>query len=389
MKPMKRVFLIVLDSVGAGELPDAADFGDVGANTLRSAWRTGLLRIPHLVSEGLGNVEGLDFLGQTDRPLGAYGKAVERSRGKDTTTGHWEIAGLISPKAMPTFPHGFPEELIEEYSRKVGRPILCNRPYSGTEVIRDYGRESIEKGALIVYTSADSVFQVAAHTDVVPLEELYRDCEIARGMLTGPYAVGRVIARPFDGEHPYHRTPDRHDFSLAPHGETLLDALKADGRDVIGVGKISDIFAARGLTESFPVHGNPDCTKETERLLGVDFHGLCFVNLVDFDMVYGHRNDAPGYARALNDFDEALGRMLPRLHEDDMILITADHGCDPGDVSTDHTREYVPIIACGPAVRPTALGIRATYADIGATAAELLGCAYRGAGKSFAGEITD
>ena len=384
---MKRVFLIVLDSVGAGELPDAADFGDSGAHTLRSVFRTGLLHIPHLLSLGLGNVRGLDFLGKTDTPQGAYGKAAERSRGKDTTTGHWEIAGLYSPTAMPTFPQGFPAELMEAYSRATGRPLLCNRPYSGTEVIRDFGRESIEKKALIVYTSADSVFQVAAHTDVVPLDELYRDCEIARKLLVGPLGVGRVIARPFDGEHPFHRTADRRDFSLPPHGETLLDALHDAGRDVLGVGKISDIFAARGLTRSFPVHGNPDCTKETERLLGEDFCGLCFVNLVDFDMVYGHRNDAEGYARALNEFDTALGRMLPRLQKEDVLFITADHGCDPGDVSTDHTREYVPILTAGPAIHPCDLGVRATYADIGATVAELLGCGYRGAGQSFAAQI--
>ena len=387
MKQYRRVFLIVLDSVGAGELPDAADFGDKGAHTLGSVHKSGALNIPHLLSLGLGNIDGLDFLGKASAPKAAHAKAAEASRGKDTTTGHWEIAGVVSERPMPTFPDGFPKALLDEFAKRCERGVLCNKPYSGTKVIADYGEEHIKTGNLIVYTSADSVFQIAAHTDVVPLEELYRYCEIARELLTGDYGVGRVIARPFDGVHPFRRTADRKDFSLEPHGETLLDALKSEGYDVWSVGKISDIFAARGVTVSFPEHGNPDCMAKTAVLQKEEFHGLCFVNLVDFDMVYGHRNDAVGYAQALNQFDLFLGDFLAGMREDDALVICADHGCDPGDISTDHTREYIPVLVYGLGIQPKNMGVLSTYADIASTVAEMLGSKYKGAGHSFLKDI--
>lgn len=387
MKDIKRVFLIVLDSVGAGELPDAADFGDKGAHTLLSVSKSDKLHIPHLLQMGLGNIDGLSFLGETDCPTAAYGKLSEASKGKDTTTGHWEIAGLVSHSAMPTFPEGFPKALLDEFSKRCGRGVICNLPYSGTKVIADYGEEHLKTGDLIVYTSADSVFQIAAHTDIVPVEELYRYCEIARELLVGEWGVGRVIARPFDGTHPFHRSPDRKDFSLQPHGETLLDALSAEGFDVISVGKISDIFAGRGVTDSHPVHGNPDCMAETKILAKEDFHGLCFVNLVDFDMVYGHRNDRDGYAQALTDFDRFLGEFISEMKDTDALVITADHGCDPGDISTDHTREYVPLLVYGSKITPKNLGVLHGFGNIASTVAEMLGSKYVGAGRSFLKEI--
>lgn len=384
-----RVFLIVLDSVGAGEAPDAADFGDTGAHTLFGVSKSPAFRIPNLVSMGLGNVPGLGFLGSTDSPLAACGKCAEASRGKDTTTGHWEIAGLVSPFPMPTFPDGFPDEVLDVFRKATGRGVLCNRPYSGTEVIRDYGEEHLRTGDLIVYTSADSVFQVAAHTDLVPLDDLYAFCRAAREILTGKYAVGRVIARPFTGL-PGHftRTADRRDFSLEPHGVTLPDAVRRAGLDMIAVGKITDIFAGRGMTESLFSHGNREGMDVTKTLAARDFHGLCFVNLVDFDMLYGHRNDRDGYARALSEFDAWLGGFLPLLSDGDVLMITADHGCDPCDKSTDHTREYVPLVVYGKGIRPVSLGIRSTFADIGKTAADLLGVPFpEGAGESFRNEL--
>ena len=387
MKQIDRVFLIVLDSVGAGELPDAADFGDKGAHTLLSVSKSEKLHIPHLLKMGLGNIDGLAFLGETNSPTAAYGKLAESSKGKDTTTGHWEIAGLVSHSAMPTFPNGFPQDLLDAFSEKCGRGVLCNLPYSGTKVIADYGEEHLRTGDLIVYTSADSVFQIAAHTDIVPVEELYRYCEIARELLVGAWGVGRVIARPFDGAHPFRRSPDRKDFSLQPHGETLLDALSSQGFDVISVGKISDIFAGRGVTDSHPVHGNPDCMAETAMLQKENFRGLCFVNLVDFDMVFGHRNDRDGYAEALTNFDKFLGEFLKGMGEHDLLMITADHGCDPGDISTDHTREYVPLLVYGSAVAPKNLGVLQGFGNIAATVADVLGAKFVGAGQSFASEI--
>ena len=341
----KRVFIIVLDSLGIGAAPDAADFGDVGADTLRRISTSAEFNIPNLISLGIGNIDGIDYLRKVDTPPAVIARLREKSRGKDTTVGHWEIAGLVSEKPLPTYPDGFPRELLSSIEGAWGVESICNLPYSGTDVIRDYGREHVESGRLIVYTSQDSVFQIAAHEDIVPPKKLYEYCKIARDVLVGEHAVGRVIARPFSGEDGnYKRTANRRDFSLTPHGETMLDRLKAKGLDVISVGKISDIFAGRGITESHPSHSNREGMEITAALAERDFSGLCFLNLVEFDSHYGHRQDIRGYAKALSEFDLWLGDFLKLLREDDTLIITADHGCDPGDSSTDHTREEVPFI---------------------------------------------
>ena len=383
----KRVFLIVLDSFGVGELPDAADFGDKGSHTLRSCALQMEFDVPNMIDLGLYNIDGVGVGTPVKAPRGAFGKCAEASNGKDTTTGHWEIAGLISEKAMPTYPDGFPPEVLDAFSRATGQKVLCNKPYSGTAVIRDYGKQHVETGDLIVYTSADSVFQIAAHEDVVPVEQLYDYCRMAREILQGEHAVGRVIARPFTGDWPYTRTSRRHDFSLTPPGDTMLDALQGAGLDVIGVGKIYDIFAGKGLREPLSTSGNADGMEKTDAIAETDFHGLCFVNLVDFDMLYGHRNDAPGYAAALTAFDRWLGGFLLKLRDDDILMITADHGCDPLTESTDHSREYIPLLVYGKQVKPTNLGVRTTYADIGKTVCDLLGVANGLAGTSFQEEI--
>ncbi len=384
---MKRVFLIVLDSVGAGALPDAHLFGDAGANTLRSCAGTGALEIPNLLRLGLGNIDGLEFLGPVPSPEAAHGRLAERSMGKDTTIGHWELAGLVSADPLPTYPEGFPDEILDAFRRATGREVLCNKPYSGTEVIKDYGPEHLETGALIVYTSADSVFQIAAHEDLVPPETLYEYCRAARKILTGRHGVGRVIARPFTGQWPYTRTANRHDFSLEPHGRTLLDALKEQEFDVLSVGKISDIFAGRGVTESAPIKSNAHGMELASALAERDFTGLCFVNLVEFDSHFGHRQDPVGYARALNAFDAWLPGFLEKLGEEDVLLITADHGCDPADASTDHTREYVPLLIWGKGIRPASLGTGECFCDVAATAAQLLDADYACPGKSCVPEI--
>ena len=309
--------------------------------------------------------------------------------GKDTTIGHWEIAGVVSPKPLPTFPDGFPPEIIEKFEQLTGRKVICNKPYSGTQLLLDYGREHVETGALMVYTSADSVFQVAAHEEVVPVEELYRYCEMARELLIGDYAVGRVIARPFIGEYPnYTRTSRRHDFSLKPPRPTMLDAIRDAGLDSIAVGKISDIFAGSGVTEIIRTANNTEGIARTLELLRRDFHGICFVNLVDFDMVYGHRNNAPGYAEALMEFDRALPEICAGLKKEDLLMITADHGCDPSTPSTDHSREYTPLVAWSPSVFPgTNLGTHNTFADIGATVVDFFGLENHTDGSSFLPEI--
>ena len=388
---MKRVFWIVLDSLGIGEMPDAAAYGDAGANTLRSVAATGVLNIPYLLRLGLGNIDGVSCLPAAEKPLAAHARIAERSRGKDTTVGHWELCGVISEHPFPTYENGFPAEIIEEFSKRTGRRVLCNRPYSGTEVIRDFGDRHVETGDLIVYTSADSVFQIAAHEAVVPLDELYRCCEIARELLRGPYSVARVIARPFVGENgSYTRTGNRRDFSLEPSGETLLDAISAAGLSMISVGKISDIFAGRGVTEAIKTHDNREGMEALLSLTERDFCGLAFANLVDFDAKYGHRRDAKGYAQALSDFDAFLGDFLPRLRTEDLLIITADHGCDPGFLkSTDHTREYIPMLALSDSVLPCSLGTREGFADVGATVADYLGIPFRGAGSSFLEDMTD
>ena len=385
---IKRVFLIVLDSLGIGEMPDANSFGDRGANTLKRISHSPEFKVDNLIRLGLGNIDGIDYLNRAESPLAAVGRMTEKSAGKDTTIGHWEIAGLVSKKAMPTYPNGFPDEVIDEFSRLTGRGVLCNSTYSGTDVIRDYGLEHIQTGKLIVYTSADSVFQIAAHEDVVPPEKLYEYCRIARKILCGEHAVGRVIARPFSGEYPdFKRTSRRHDFSLLPPKETLLDAIKSAGKSVIAIGKITDIFAGKGITESIFTTSNYDGMERTMDTLDRDFDGLCFTNLVDFDMVYGHRQDIDGYASALSDFDKWLGDFTAKMKESDLLIITADHGCDPGDKSTDHTREYTPLIVYGKGVKPTNLSTRGSFADIAAFIKDALSVEFDGDGDSFAEQI--
>ncbi|MBE6788891.1 MAG: phosphopentomutase [Ruminococcaceae bacterium] len=382
---MKRVFLIVLDSVGAGALPDAKKFGDsADVNTIKRISASEKFNCPNLKKLGLFNIEGLEDIGKIDKPLAAAFKMAERSMGKDTTTGHWEIAGLVSERPMPTYPNGFPKEILDEFSKKTGRGVLCNKPYSGTQVISDYGDEHIKSGDLIVYTSADSVFQIAAHEDVVPIEKLYEYCEIAREILKGEHAVGRVIARPFVTENgEFKRTANRRDFSLLPPKDTLLDLVKKEGKSVIAVGKISDIFAGKGVTEKIATHSNSEGMEKTLEIAGRDFEGLCFVNLVDFDMLYGHRQDIDGYAAALSEFDAWLPSFLEKMTSDDILLITADHGCDPGDEHTDHTREYTPLLVCSEAVKGGYFGKREGFCDIAASICELLGIEQKCEGESF------
>ena len=353
----KKVFLVVLDSLGIGHADDAADFGDAGANTLKSVVSANPF-LPNLTSLGLFNISRAELCGFASKsPKGIYGYAVEKSNGKDTTTGHWEIAGIISEKSFPTYPNGFPDEIIDEFCRENGIEILCNKPYSGTEVIKDYGEEHIKSGKPIVYTSADSVFQIAAHEDVIPLQKLYKLCESARAILKGRHAVGRVIARPFLGEAGnFYRTGGRHDYSLEPTAPTMLDRLKENGFDVISIGKINDIFASRGVTESYPTKGNEQGEKLLLEWQKRDFCGLCFVNLVDFDMLYGHRNDVSGYAKALEAFDKTLGAFIENMNGDELIIITADHGCDPAFKGTDHTRENVPVLAYAKGCVPKDIG---------------------------------
>lgn len=387
---MKRIFLIVLDSCGVGAAPDSAAFGDIGVNTLRSCAASPKFSIPHLIEAGLGNLDGIDYLPKTDHPTAALARLQEASMGKDTTIGHWEIAGIVSPNPLPTYPQGFPQEVLEEFEKQTGRGVLCNLPYSGTDVIRDYGEEQKKTGKWIVYTSADSVFQVAANENWIPLEELYDACRKARAILRGKHGVGRVIARPYVGQSPseFRRTSNRHDFSLEPPKQTMLDAIKAAGLDTLAVGKIYDIFAGQGTTDHLFNKSNADGMAHTDDYAARDFHGLCFVNLVDFDMQYGHRRDVDGYANALTEFDTWLGQFLPKLGDEDLVMITADHGCDPAyTATTDHTREYVPLVVLGKQVKPVNLGTRKSFADIAATVTELLNVPFETPGKSFAREI--
>lgn len=368
---MKRVFLVVLDSVGIGEMPDAGSYGDEGSNTLYAASRSEFFAMPNMKRLGLFHIDGVKekFPEESKGTFeGSVARLAESSKGKDTTTGHWEIAGIISEKPFPTYPNGFPEEIIKAFEERTGRKAICNLPYSGTDVIRDYGREHMETGALIVYTSADSVFQIAAHEDIVPVPELYRYCEIARDLLQGEHGVGRVIARPFTGTYPdFARTANRHDYSLAP-STTMLDQLSAAGCDVLAVGKIYDIYAGKGITDTVRTQNNEEGIERLIERTGRDFNGICFVNLVDFDMVYGHRNNVDGYAKALTYFDSQLPRILEGLREDDILMITADHGCDPSTPSTDHSREYIPLVIYGEKVKKGVnVGTRETFADIAAT----------------------
>lgn len=383
----KRVFIIVLDSCGCGEMPDSYLWHDEGSNTLGAIRNDEHFNCPNLINLGLFNVETVG--GGVDAPKGSFARLKETSMGKDTTIGHWEIAGIISPKPLPTYPNGFPKEVIDEFERRTGRKVLCNMPYSGTEVIKDYGKEHVETGALIVYTSADSVFQIAAHEDYVPVPELYRYCEIAREMLQGEHGVGRVIARPFNGEWPYTRTANRHDYSLIPPKTTMLDVLKESGLATISVGKIYDIFAGKSVSESNRTKSNTHGMEVTLDIQKRDFEGLCFVNLVDFDMKYGHRNDIAGYANAMTEFDVQLGEFLPNMRDDDILIITADHGCDPSTPSTDHSREYVPMIICGKHIKEGVdLGTRSTFADISATVLDYLGVDKKDtSGESFLDKV--
>jgi len=373
---IKRVFLIVADSLGIGAASDAHMFyngngTDVGSDTYGALTEYNGFSAPFLQKMGIGNIDGVSYP-KTDHPVAAYGKLIEKSAGKDTVTGHWELCGVVTNKPMPTFPKGFPVGFLEEFSKRVGRGYLCNKTYSGTEVIKDYGKEHMETGKLIVYTSSDSVFQIAAHEDVVPLSELYECCKIAREMLTGDMSVGRVIARPFIGEYPnFSRTANRHDYALESPSETLCDLLCANGYKVIGVGKIGDIFAHRGITEEIHTESNADGIKKTSKLVDRDFNGLCFVNLVDFDSKYGHRRDVKGYADAVAYFDKELEKICSRLQEGDVLIVTADHGCDPSHIGTDHTRENVPLLIYGKGIKTVNIGERNCFADLGKTIADM------------------
>ena len=372
-----RVFIIVLDSVGIGYAPDAADFGDFGANTMKRISASDKFSVPTLLKMGLGNIDGVDYLKKAENPTAAVCRLREKSRGKDTTTGHWEMMGIVSERAMPTYPDGFPKEVLDEFSRRTGRGVICNKPYSGTDVIRDYGKAHCDSGDLIVYTSADSVFQIAAHEEIVPLEQLYEYCRIAREILQGEHAVGRVIARPFVGtEGAYKRTENRHDYSLTPPKPTAMDAIGEAGLDVISIGKIYDIFSGAGIKKSLPTHNNTEGMQTLLKVQEEDFNGLCFANLVDFDMLYGHRQDIDGYAAALTAFDSWLPEFLSGMRDGDVLMITADHGCDPGDTSTDHTREMVPLFIFGEGIEPKNYGTVYGFATIGKTAAELLSVSF-------------
>ena len=387
---MKRIFLIVLDSFGIGAMPDSESFGDVGVNTLASCATSAELKIPNMIAAGLGNIDGVTCLPKVDAPSGAYARLTEKSMGKDTTIGHWELAGIVSPEPLPTYPEGFPAEVLEAFEAATGRGCLCNLPYSGTDVIRDYGEEQMKTGKWIVYTSADSVFQVAANEEIIPLEELYDACHKARNILRGKHGVGRVIARPFVGNAAdnFKRTSNRHDYSLEPAAETMLDAIKAAGMASIGVGKIHDIFAGIGTTEHVYNTSNLNGMEHATNYAKQDFEGLCFVNLVDFDMVFGHRRNVDGYAKALSEFDSWLGGFVETLGDEDLVMVTADHGCDPGyTATTDHTREYVPLLIMGKDVKNVNLGTRESFADIAATVTELLDVEFTTPGKSFAKDI--
>ena len=386
MKDIKRVFVIVLDSFGIGREPDAEDFGDKVCNTLASLASSPKFHVPNLRKLGLFNIDGVSCGEREPSPIGTFARLRELSRGKDTTIGHWELAGIVSEQPMPTYPDGFPKELVEEMEQALGRKLICNLPYSGTKVIHDYGQEHEKTGALIAYTSADSVFQIAAHEEHVPVEQLYGYCRTARKLLQGKHGVGRVIARPFAGSYPnYERTPRRHDFSLDPTGDTMLDALARKGLATIGVGKISDIFAGRSVSRSLGVNENDaDGMDKTLKVMEEDFTGLCFVNLVDFDMKFGHRRDIDGYAENASKVDVQLGEFMGKMRGGDVLMITADHGCDPGAAGTDHTREYVPLLIYGKNIKENLnLGTYPTFAMLGATVADIFDAPMTSKGESL------
>lgn len=390
---MKRAIIIVLDSLGIGEMPDAAKYGDEGSNTLGNITRAmkdkPWYRLENLKNMGLGNIDGIDYIKKVENPSASFGRLSEKSKGKDTTTGHWEIAGIILDKPFPTYPDGFPDDVIDAFENAIGRKCLGNFAASGTEIIERLGKEHMETGFPIVYTSADSVFQIAVHESIIPVDELYDMCEKARAILTGEHAVGRVIARPFEGEPgSFKRTDRRKDFSLKPIKKTLLDYTKGKGLEVRAVGKIEDIFAGSGITHAVHINGNMDGVDKTIEWIKEDFSGILFTNLVDFDMLYGHRNNVEGYARAIEDFDRRLPEIIGAMKEGDILIITADHGCDPTTGSTDHSREYTPLIVYGkPVKKGVNLHTRESFADIAATAAEYLEVEAQIEGKSFLKDV--
>lgn len=386
----KRIILIVLDSVGIGELPDAADYGDVGSDTLGNISKiVGGLRLPNMEKIGLGSITGIKNINKVDKPTGSFGKCKELSIGKDTITGHWEIAGVVLRKPLNTYPNGFPEDIVKEFENKIGRKIIGNKVASGTEIIKQLGEEHVKTGSPIVYTSADSVFQIAAHEDVISLEELYRMCSIAREMFIGEKAIGRIIARPFVGKvGEFTRTPNRRDFALDPFDKTMLDYIKEKGLNVMAVGKIEDIYNKRGITDAVHIKNNMEGVDKTLEYMKEDKEGLIFTNLVDFDMLYGHRNDAQGYAKALVDFDNRMPEIISLMKEDDILILTADHGCDPTTSSTDHSREHIPVLVYGKKIKSGVnVGIRKSYSDIGKTVLDLLNVENDLYGESFANEI--
>lgn len=386
---IKRVFLIVMDSLGIGAMPDAGEYGDEGSDTLGAISESEFFYTPTLKKLGLFNIDGVSVKEKEKNPKASFARFSERSKGKDTTTGHWEIAGIVSDKPLPTYPDGFPDYIIKEFERRTGKGVLCNKPYSGTQVIYDYGAEHLRTGKLIVYTSADSVFQIAAHESVVPVNELYNYCRIARSIMQGEDGVGRIIARPFEGVYPeFKRTENRHDYSLEPPKETILDILRDNGLETLAVGKINDIFAGKGVSEAFTAKNNSEGMKVTASLLDRDFIGLCFVNLVDFDMLYGHRNDIEGYAKALSVFDAELKGFNEKLKDGDVCILTADHGCDPSTPSTDHSREYVPMLIYGKKIKKGVnLGTRNGFSDIGATILDIFKIKNTAEGDSFLKEV--
>lgn len=386
----RRVVLIVLDSVGIGELPDAKDYFDEGSDTVGNISKAiGGLRLPGMEKIGLGNINGIKGILRSDSPTGAYGKCSELSKGKDTVTGHWEISGVILEKPLNTYPNGFPEDLINEFENKIGRKVLGNKVASGTEIIKVLGDEHVRTGFPIVYTSADSVFQIAAHEEVIPLKELYGMCQVARELLVGDKAVGRIIARPFAGESgSFNRTSNRKDFALNPLGKTMLEYIKEAGKNVMAVGKIEDIFNGIGVTDAVHIKNNMDGVDKTIEYMKSDKEGLIFTNLVDFDMLYGHRNDADGYSKALMEFDNRLQDIIGAMKEEDILIITADHGCDPTTPSTDHSREYIPVLAYGNEILGGAdIGVRKSFSDIGKTVLDLFEIENNLPGESFKGEI--
>ena len=387
----KRITVIVLDGVGIGEAPDAADYGDVGSNSIANTARVlGGIDLPNMGAIGLGNITPIEGVPPTDHPQGGYGKMQPYSAGKDTISGHWEMMGIYLPDPFPTYPNGFPPEIMEPFEREIGRGTLANRPSSGTEIIKELGEEHMRTGKPIVYTSADSVFQIAAHEDVIPVPELYEICQVARKLLVGKHGAGRVIARPFVGTcaDDFKRTDNRRDFARTPETDTVVDKLYKAGLDVWSVGKIDDIFVHRGITRKNHTLGNAESIKTTLNLLEEPFHGLLFVNLIEFDMIYGHRNDPKGYYSALRGFDDAIPEIMKRLTSEDLVLVSADHGVDPTTKSTDHSREFVPLLAFGPAVKGVNLGTRSTFADLGATVAENFDVEPPLIGTSFLADLT-